>query len=212
MAMRVNHGVEPIKSPSGTDRDGSRPKPPKAVALRASLEASRSVPDHQKAKRRLTVKTVAFPRSSRSGCRSRRRSGSLPFLPPPGISRTAHDEPFRSCRHNSSALGSRAPCSSVEVPGQIAPLAARAQHIHHAVYHLPHHHSASPPTMLGRWDQRFNQRPLLLGQVGPIAQLVTVVARAVLGRPHRAPPAKQVPDTESNLIRAAQPQSSNRFK
>jgi hypothetical protein len=37
MAMRVNHGVEPIKSPSGTDRDGSRPKPPKAVALRASL-------------------------------------------------------------------------------------------------------------------------------------------------------------------------------
>src|ERR1700759_4441287 len=65
MAMRVNHGVEPIKSPSGTDRDGSRPKPPKAVALRASLEASRSVPDHQKAKRRLTVKTVAFRYAAR---------------------------------------------------------------------------------------------------------------------------------------------------
>ena len=60
MAMRVNHGIEPIKSPPGTDRDGSRPKPPKAVAVRASLEATRSVPDHQKAKRRLTVKTVAF--------------------------------------------------------------------------------------------------------------------------------------------------------
>jgi hypothetical protein len=58
--MRVKHGVEPIKSPPGTDRDGSRPKPPKAVALRASLEATRSVPDHQKSKRRLTVKTVAF--------------------------------------------------------------------------------------------------------------------------------------------------------
>jgi hypothetical protein len=59
--MRVNHGVEPIKSPPGTDRDGSRPKPPKAVALlRASLEASWSVPDHQKSKRRLIVKTVAF--------------------------------------------------------------------------------------------------------------------------------------------------------
>jgi hypothetical protein len=60
MARRVNHGVEPIKSPPGTDRDGSRPKPPKAVAQRASLEASRSVPDHRKAKRRLTVNTVAF--------------------------------------------------------------------------------------------------------------------------------------------------------
>ena len=37
MAMRVNDGVEPIKSPPGTDRDGSRPKPPKAVAHRDSL-------------------------------------------------------------------------------------------------------------------------------------------------------------------------------
>jgi Transposase IS66 family len=60
MAMRVNHGIEPIKSPPGTDRDGSRPKLPKAVAQRASLEASWSVPDHRKPKRRLTVKTVAF--------------------------------------------------------------------------------------------------------------------------------------------------------
>ena len=42
MAMRVNDGVEPIKSPPGTDRDGSRPKPPKAVAHRDSLEATRS--------------------------------------------------------------------------------------------------------------------------------------------------------------------------
>ncbi len=212
MAMRVNHGVEPIKSPSGTDRDGSRPKPPKAVALRASLEASRSVPDHQKAKRRLTVKTVAFPRSSRSGCRSRRRSGSLPFLPPPGISRTAHDEPFRSCRHNSSALGRRAPCSSVEGPwadsATGSPCSAHTSRrlsppapplgvaAHHAWPVGSAVQPASTPPRSGRTD----------------SALVTVVARAVLGRPHRAPPAKQVPDTESNLIRAAQPQSSNRFK
>ena len=46
MAMRVNYGVEPIKSPPGADRGGSRPKSPKAVAQRASLEAPRSVPDH----------------------------------------------------------------------------------------------------------------------------------------------------------------------
>src|SRR5690348_454995 len=60
MAMRVKNGVEPITSPAGMDRGGSRPKPPKAVAQRASLEASRCVPDHQKAKRRLTRNTVAF--------------------------------------------------------------------------------------------------------------------------------------------------------
>jgi hypothetical protein len=62
MAMRVKNGVEPITSPAGMDRGGSRPKPPKAVAQRASLEASRCVPDHQKAKRRLTRNTVAFVR------------------------------------------------------------------------------------------------------------------------------------------------------
>jgi len=60
MAMRVKHGVKPIKRPPGTTRDGSRPQPPKAVALRASLEATRAVPDHQKSGRRLTGKTVAF--------------------------------------------------------------------------------------------------------------------------------------------------------
>jgi hypothetical protein len=61
MAMRVKHGVKPIKSPAGKDCGGSRPKPPKAVAQRASLEAARSLPDHEEAKRRLTDKTVAFP-------------------------------------------------------------------------------------------------------------------------------------------------------
>lgn len=60
MAMRVKHGVKPIKSPAGKDCGGSTPKPPKAVAQRASLEAARSLPDHEEAKRRLTDKTVAF--------------------------------------------------------------------------------------------------------------------------------------------------------
>jgi hypothetical protein len=60
MAMRVNVAVEPIKSSPGMDRSGSRPKPPKAVAQRASLEAMRPIPDHEKAKRRLTDKTVAL--------------------------------------------------------------------------------------------------------------------------------------------------------
>jgi hypothetical protein len=57
MAKRVNHGVELIKTAPATDRGGSRPKPPKAVAR---LEATQPVADHEKAKRRLTAKTVAF--------------------------------------------------------------------------------------------------------------------------------------------------------
>jgi transposase len=60
--MRVNHGVEPIKSPAGVARGGSRPKPPKPVAQRANLEAPRATPDHEKSKRRLTDKTVALAR------------------------------------------------------------------------------------------------------------------------------------------------------
>jgi hypothetical protein len=60
MAKRVNDGVDLIKTTADTGRGGSTPKPPKAVARRASLEAPRSVSDHEKAKRRLTAKTVAF--------------------------------------------------------------------------------------------------------------------------------------------------------
>jgi hypothetical protein len=60
MAKRVNEGVELIKTSAETGRGGSRPKPPKAGARSASLEASRPVSDHEKAKRRLTAKTVAF--------------------------------------------------------------------------------------------------------------------------------------------------------
>ena len=67
---RKAHGVEPIKSPTGMARGGSRPKPPKAVAQRASLEAPRAVPDHQKAKRRLTAKTVAFAPAAETWARA----------------------------------------------------------------------------------------------------------------------------------------------
>jgi hypothetical protein len=60
MAIRVTVGVEPMKSPTDMDRGGSRPKPLKAVAQSASLEAPQSMSDHQRAKRRLTINTVAF--------------------------------------------------------------------------------------------------------------------------------------------------------
>jgi hypothetical protein len=61
MVKRMNDGVELIKTPAGNGRGGSRPKPPQAVVRSASLEAPRPLPDHDKAKRCLTAKTVAFP-------------------------------------------------------------------------------------------------------------------------------------------------------
>src|SRR6516225_4819933 len=60
--------------------------------------------------------------------------------------------------------------------------------------------------MFGWWDLRLDQRPLLIGQIRWVAQLVAVVALAVLGRPHPAPLAKLAPWTESQVIRAAQAQ------
>jgi len=56
----MNDGVELIKTPAGKARGGSRPKPPKAVVRSASFEAPRPLADHEKAKRCLTAKTVAF--------------------------------------------------------------------------------------------------------------------------------------------------------
>jgi hypothetical protein len=60
MAKRLSADVKPMKSPTDVGRGGSRPKPPKAVAQRASLEASGPTSDHKKAKRPLTAMTVAF--------------------------------------------------------------------------------------------------------------------------------------------------------
>jgi hypothetical protein len=60
MAKRMNGSVELIKTLTGKGPGGSRPKPPKAVARSVSLEAPRPLPDHEKAKRCLTAKTVAF--------------------------------------------------------------------------------------------------------------------------------------------------------
>ena len=60
MAKRMNDGVELIKTLAGKARGGSRPKPPKAGVRSASLEAPRSLAEHEQAKRCLTAKTVAF--------------------------------------------------------------------------------------------------------------------------------------------------------
>ena len=72
-----------------------------------------------------------------------------------------------------------------QVLADVAPLAAGAQHIHEAVDHLAHLHRALPATTLGRWDQWLDQQPLVIGQIAWIAELVAVVAMAVLDRPDR---------------------------
>ena len=61
MATGVKKAIEPIRAPTGVRRGGSRPKPPKAGARSASLEAPRPTPDHETAKQRLTGDTVAGP-------------------------------------------------------------------------------------------------------------------------------------------------------
>jgi hypothetical protein len=84
--MRVKNGVEPINHTADTARGGSRPKPPKAVAQRASLEAPGAVSEHQTAKRRLTAKTVALDSAKRRALGTRYfldRKGS-PFAGVPG--------------------------------------------------------------------------------------------------------------------------------
>jgi len=58
-------------------------------------------------------------------------------------------------------------------------------------------------TTLGWRDQWLDMRPLPVGEVARIAQLVAVVAVAVLDRPHSAPRAS-VPRTESQAFEPVQ--------
>ena len=60
MAERLSAASEPTNVKVDTGRSGSRSKPPKAVSRSDSLDPLRPVSDHDKSKRRLTEKTVAF--------------------------------------------------------------------------------------------------------------------------------------------------------
>ena len=62
-----------------------------------------------------------------------------------------------------------------------APLAARGQHVEDAVEHL-----TAADLALGR-QQRFDDSPFLVRQIGRIAQPLALVSRSVLSRPHRCP-------------------------
>src|SRR5947209_6346815 len=80
-----------------------------------------------------------------------------------------------------------------QVLRDVAPLAAGAQHIHHAVDDLAHVDGALAAATLGRRDQQLDVRPFVVSEIAGIAQTVAVVAMAVLNRPHRAP-RKSAPD------------------
>jgi hypothetical protein len=70
---------------------------------------------------------------------------------------------------------------------KVAPLATGAQNIHHRV-HDPSH--VGPPlatTWLGRRNQWRNTRPLVIREVARVPQVITIVFRSVLKRPHRRP-------------------------
>src|SRR5206468_2185158 len=72
--------------------------------------------------------------------------------------------------------------------GQLRPLAARAQDIHHPVDDRSHFHGALVAAPLGWRNRRPNQRPFLVRQVARVAQFAAVIATAVLVRPHLAAP------------------------
>jgi len=56
-----------------------------------------------------------------------------------------------------------------EVVRQQPPGAARAQQVQHGVHQLTAVMNGRAATQLGRWDQRRQQRPLRIGQVGRVA-------------------------------------------
>src|ERR1019366_1001796 len=71
--------------------------------------------------------------------------------------------------------------------GNVTPLASRAQRIHETVHDFPRVNRALPSATFGRWNNRLDVRPLIVRQIARIAQFVTIVFRAVFGRPHWRP-------------------------
>ena len=69
---------------------------------------------------------------------------------------------------------------------QIAPLATGTQDIHHPVHGRPHVDPALATAGLGRRNQRFNIRPLVIRQIARVSQVITIVFRSVLKRRGRA--------------------------
>src|SRR5712672_668188 len=70
---------------------------------------------------------------------------------------------------------------------QRLPLTARREHIEDRVENFADVHLAPTPTAFGRWDRRFDQRPLAVAQITRVAQTVGVGGTAVFRLPNSAP-------------------------
>ena len=68
------------------------------------------------------------------------------------------------------------------------PLAAGAEHVHQPVDDLADVDRALVAAALGGRDQGRNERPLFIGEIAGIAQILAIVATTVLVRPHARGP------------------------
>src|SRR5207249_4945407 len=68
---------------------------------------------------------------------------------------------------------------------KVAPLAASAQDIHNSIHDLAHVCSPLAAAALRWWNERFDKRPLVIRQVARVSQVIAIVFRSVLLRPHR---------------------------
>src|SRR5467141_2994323 len=73
----------------------------------------------------------------------------------------------------------------------IAPLAAGAQDIHDAVHDRAHVRSPLAAAAFSGRNQRLDMRPFRIRQIARISQVIAVVLRSVLVRPHGAPSSNQ---------------------
>jgi hypothetical protein len=71
---------------------------------------------------------------------------------------------------------------------QVAPLTAGAEDIHDPVYHRAHVGSPLAAAWFRGRNERFDKRLLGIRQVTRVSQVIAIVFRPVLVRPHWRPP------------------------
>ena len=87
---------------------------------------------------------------------------------------------------------------------QRSPLAARAENVHEPVEDRADVDRALVAAAFGRWNERLDQRPLLVRQIARVALLATVISTAVLRRPHPGLLRISAQTMESQLIHPTQ--------
>ena len=93
-----------------------------------------------------------------------------------------------------------------------APLTAGGEHVHDAVDDRALVDLASASAMLGRRDQRCDQHPFRVGQVARIAQVIAVVATAILNGPHAGIREAIMPHSASRSRPGLKRQTANHWK